>query len=405
MRTVHRICALFAMLGLTYIGITGVWMQILDLTAIQTDKPYDDPTMQSINEGYRGEANYVVAKTSDFRAPTFAADFDYPKALDATLASFHTLMPGVAPRFVELRIVNGEPIARVQAGEYIASIDTNTGALRGSIAMKDDRERMPKSVRQTVKQWHRMAVIGNLLGTSLDFLFGIGFLVLLFTGYVMYWRLLQARAKLGKRSLFWSAGGQFRTVHRAVSLVASAFLVMVALSGTWIAFESAYMSVNFVRPSAVPGYSIGRLGVDGDHSAPLDDSEVREMAKTTLAAYRRDEPTGAIRVLRVRAFGAMKQGVIVTGDAEPRQVAYNTATGKPVGLTEPEYPTSGFPLGVAVHEWDKAFHSGMMFGLSGRWINLLAGAALIFLSLSGIVMYLQMWGKRRETGRSSFLWK
>jgi len=404
MRNFHRICAILVSLGLAYIAVTGIWMQVLDLNATIGGKPYDDPTVVSINEGYRGEENYAVAKTADFKAQLLPAGLDYSTALGTVLKGFHATAQGVPPRFVELRVVDGKVVGRVQGGETITSFDTASGQNIGAMPALGDRDHVPPSLRQTIKQWHRMAGLGMLLGPVIDLLFGLGFLALLLTGYVMYWRLIKVRRKIGKPSPFWSAGGQMRTLHRGVSLGASIFLVMVALSGTWIAFESAYMSISFMRPSSVAGYSVGKLGVIGDQSSPLGDAQVQQMAKATLAAWQRDRPGQGIRVLRLRSFGAMRQGVVIDGSREPQQVAYNATSGRMAGLTEPEYPASGFPFGVAVHEWDKAFHSGKVFGLTGRAMNLLAGFALLFLSVLGIVMYIDLWRKRRLSGRGAFFW-
>jgi len=101
----------------------------------------------------------------------------------------------------------------------------------------------------------------------------------------------------------------------------------------------------------------------------------------------------------------MKQGITITGgEGETRQLVFNAVNGKPASLTEPEYPKSGFPFGVQVHENVKHFHSGMLFGLAARWMGLFAGLSLMYLSISGLVMYFQLWLKRRSGERYSFFW-
>src|SRR5208337_3970397 len=114
-------------------------------------------------------------------------------------------------------------------------------------------------------------------------------------------------------------------------------------------------------------------GTGGDASAPLRDAEVQQMAGATLAALRQTAPDTPIKVLRLRVFGAMKQGVVITGGATARQLVFNADTGSAVSLSEPGYPNSGFPFGVQVHESIKHFHSGQLLGLSARWLDLLAG--------------------------------
>jgi uncharacterized iron-regulated membrane protein len=83
---------------------------------------------------------------------------------------------------------------------------------------------------------------------------------------------------------------------------------------------------------------------------------------------------------------------------------YDTDRGTEASLYEPGYPVSGFPFGTQVHEDIKHFHSGDMFGLPARFMNLLGGLALVYLSVSGIVMYVQLWLRRRNNGKSALLW-
>lgn len=51
-------------------------------------------------------------------------------------------------------------------------------------------------------------------------------------------------------------------------------------------------------------------------------------------------------------------------------------------------------------------HSGEEFGPVGTAISILSGFALIFFSISGLWMYLQMWGNRKNRGQKPGLfWK
>jgi hypothetical protein len=38
-------------------------------------------------------------------------------------------------------------------------------------------------------------------------------------------------------------------------------------------------------------------------------------------------------------------------------------------------------------------------------MDLLAGFAMIYLSISGIIMYYELWKKRQKTGRQALIWK
>jgi uncharacterized iron-regulated membrane protein len=50
-------------------------------------------------------------------------------------------------------------------------------------------------------------------------------------------------------------------------------------------------------------------------------------------------------------------------------------------------------------------HRGDIIGMPGRWLDLLAGLALIYFSVSGSVMYLTLWRKRASGGRRQLFWK
>ena len=415
MRTVHRIIAIVTVAIMLFIAVTGTWMQLLDMGAVYGRAGALDPTMRSIREGLNGEPNYSVKRTTDFFARPLPADLDTGKALATVVTAFRTAHPDLSVRYAELAQEDGRTIGRIRStGTTLYSFDAATGAPIG-VLNREALDRPPENTRENVKQWHRMWVIGPNVGTFVNFLCGLLLWVLIVTGLVHYWRLYKLRRKIKKPRPFWSAGGQMRTWHRGISVAASIFILMMAGSGTLIAFESAFASFNHLRASPVPGMTLSQWGMNGDHSKPLSDAEVQRMATATLAAYRKGEPDTPILRLRLRQFGAMPQGVVITGPVvrglevssipEPAQLVYDTRNGARASLTEAGYPFAGFPFGVQAHEDIKQFHRGDLMGMPGRWTNLLSGLALLFLCVSGIVMYVDMWAKRRTSGRSAFFWK
>ena len=51
-------------------------------------------------------------------------------------------------------------------------------------------------------------------------------------------------------------------------------------------------------------------------------------------------------------------------------------------------------------------HSGESFGAVGTAISILSGLALMFFSISGIWLYVQMWRNRKDRGlRADWFWK
>lgn len=388
MKTVHRVGAVIAALLMLYLGATGTMMQLLDLHAILSHAPESDPTMLSIHEGENGGFDFAVLSVKDLDAAPLPSDLDYEQALTTTLAATHQAAPATKPRFVELRMSGASPIGQAGLGKDLKAFDLGAGGPTATVTAKPSRP--PPSPRQQLKELHRFWSRKDVPGVWFELLSGLVLWGLIITGLTLYFRMLSGRMKLGRNNPFWMAGGAWRSLHRMISVAAAVFLIAIAASGAWLGFESVWHL--FGKRTRI------------DMSAPLDDATAIRMASATLTAFRRLEPETPIKVLRVRIYGPMKQGVVITGGEETRQLIFNTETGKVTTLAEPGYPSSGFPLGVQVHEDVKHFHSGHMFGLPARAMNLFAGLSLIFLSVSGLVMYADLWLRRRKLGRNGLFW-
>lgn len=390
-RTVHRFVALFAALLMIWLAGTGSLIQLLDLRSIFAGDPPGDPTQLSIVEGMYGPGRFPVIQVSDFTAPALPADFDLRQGVHTVLQAAHQ----DSMDWLELRVAGGAPIGQVLSGSTLVAFDASSGLPAAAVEpqLLPQGGRLPPSLRQKVKTLHRFWNRGDTPGVYFEFLAGMVLLSLLVTGLVMYFQLLGARARLGRRQWFWSTGGKWRGLHRVVSVAAALFILCMALSGTWIGFESSWNA-------------LGRSGGPPPNVViPLHPPEVEAMAATTLAAMSRLHPGAPIKAIRLRTYGRMKQGVVIAGGDETRQWVFNADSGEPASLTEPSYPRSGFPLGVQVHEDVKHFHSGALFGLSTRMMNLLAGVSLLFLAVSGLVVYADLWLRRRKSGRYSLVWK
>lgn len=395
MKPFHRILAIVASLLILFIAATGTLMESLDLGALLRGAPETDLTMQSINEGKFGNAPYVVVTPRDFAGPVLPAGLDVPRAFAAARAGLAAQMPGRDPEFVELRVVDGRVIGQGRYGDVIKAVDVASGTPAAPVDVKPANP--PPSLRQTMKEWHRFwgpsvkIWHGDKPAVYIEFAAGLVLCALIYTGLLVYWRLYRQRRKIKRPDPFWIAGGKWRSFHRIVSVTCAVFVITMALSGTLIGFESTWHT--FVpRP---PRHETETL--------PL--SQVPAMANATLAAFRAQEPGVPARVMRLRPYYGYLQGVVVTGETVTRQLVYNTANGQAMTLEAPGYPDSQFPFGMNVHEAVKHFHSGYMFGLPARFMVLLSGFALLYLSISGIWMYFDLWRKRRKSGRGAFFWK
>jgi uncharacterized iron-regulated membrane protein len=397
-RTVHRLTALFAGLIMLYMGVTGSLIQSIDLRTLHRHTPASDPNMQAIHESIYGPPNYLVITDSDYEAPPLPAGLDLATSLDKVLHASREIV-GVAPlSFIELRMKAGRPVGQVKSGDRLLAFDVMTGAPADPVPIVNAATlRATPSQHNSIKNLHRLTTYGQWT-ICITLLFALALCVFLVTGLWLYFRLLAARARIGRRRLFWFSGGWWRTLHRVIAVAASVLVLVVALSGTWLAMDSIALEIYlFVHHG-------NRSGVRVDESSALPDSQLQAMLRTTVESHAADRPEAPIKVLRLRYFAGMPQGVIVDGGKDTQQYVYNSLDGRKVSETEPGYPSTGFPFGFQIHQIAKQIHRGDYFGLTGRWLDLLAGLSIVFLAISGAVMYFNLWSQRRRGGRKSLLW-
>jgi len=395
MRQYHRIIAILGSILLFYLAASGTLIEALDLWATGTGAPESDVTMQSINEGKFGNGDYNAVTAADFSGQILPASLDIPMALHRVAQGLRQQRPDAAPDFVELRMVGGRVIGQGRYGKSMLAVDASTGAAVAGVEVKPTYP--PPSLRQTLKEWHRFwgpSVFlwrGDKPGVYIELAAGLVLIALMYTGLRHYWTLYKLRRKIKKPQMFWKTGGTWRALHRSIAVASALFLACTVLSGTMLGFESTYHT--FVpRP---PHRETDKLSLNA----------VSGMAQAVVSAIAGDEQGVPLRSVRLRNYFGYQQGVIVTGEAVTRQVVFNLADGSTMSLEAAGYPDSQFPFGMDVHEWVKHFHSGYLLGVSARVMTLLSGLALLYLTVSGAVIYFDMWRRRKETGRSAFFWK
>jgi uncharacterized iron-regulated membrane protein len=141
----------------------------------------------------------------------------------------------------------------------------------------------------------------------------------------------------------------------------------------------------------------GGGGQGGNANVPLRDAELPSMLRVTLSAMQSAAPNTPIKAVRLRFYAGIPQGVVIAGsNNDTTQLVFNAETGKPMSETEPGYPPVGFPFGWQAHQWAKALHRGSVIGLTGRFMDLFAGLALLYLSINGIALYIDYWKEKRR---------
>jgi hypothetical protein len=403
MRAIHRVITLFVVIVTLYLGVTGTLIQLVDLRSVLTHAPADDPNMEAMRESGNGPGAFQVISNPDYTGAALPGDLNLESSFSKVLGAVRSIDSSAALAYVEMRMIDGKPVGQVMAGRQLQRFD----ALRGELVPGQFAEykinQSPDSERNTVKRLHRMTAIGDWT-LWINVVVGVALLMLIFTGLWMYFQLYAARARAKRPAVFWSGGGIWRSLHRWISVTSAMFLLVVALSGTWLAVESLGFGLYMARRAA-PNAAPAPRPVLPNGITALSDADIPKMLSTTLSSLTTTLPETPIRVLRLRVYGGMKQGVIVTGDEEAKQLVFNASTGRRASQSEPGYPEVGFPFGWQAHQTAKKIHRGDYIGLSGRWMDLFAGFAMVFLSVSAAVMYYNLWSKRRSVGRSGVLWK
>lgn len=394
MRSVHRVLSILVVLFTLYLGATGSLIEIVDFDTIITRPSPFDPNQMAMREDFAGPDNFRVLGVADNVAPVLPAHADLRRMMQTVTAAARRQF-GTAPfKFVELRMAATGPVGQVQTDRGTFRFDAVSGGFLGAAPAMIDESRPPVAFRNTIKHLHRMTSFGNW-ALWINIFVSISLATLIVTGIVMYWRVLKVRRKIRRPNPFWVAGGWWRSLHRSISMACALFLTVITLSGAWLAFESLYFGYYLEqRPTAFAD----------DASSPLADRALPAMLDATIDAFHRADPGAALRVIRLRHYGTWSQGVIITDGSAARQLVFDTASGRRLSLTEPGYPPTGFPFGWQAHQWAKSIHRGDFFGLTGRVTSLVAGLAMIYLSISGIVLYWTMWQRRRTGGRGAFFW-
>ncbi len=398
LRSSHRIAGIIVLTVLVYLSITGLMVQSIDLRQIfLTHTEPVDPDIQSMLERQGGEFNILTP--ADKFAQALPSTLDANAALDSVVKSARATLGAAPLRFVELRMFAGRLIGSVQTSQLNASYDVATGSLLRQSPVQPLRPVTSiDRLRYQIKAYHRLTVLGNW-ALWINVVAGVVLFIMIFTGIALYLRMWRERKRQGLSGFVW-VGGQGkkddwkRAVHRWVGLSAAVFLLVVAFSGEWLAYESLVFgyrmqhAAELRRAAAGPNGPAAPGGNRTNTPQLLKDADIPALLGVTLNADQQAAGGAPIKAIRIRAFGNVQHGVVVAGDGgDTRQLTFNARTGQPVS-GDPQASGTGFPWGWDAHQLGKAIHRGSYFGLWARLLDFFAGLSLLYLSINGLFLYI-----------------
>ena len=187
-----------------------------------------------------------------------------------------------------------------------------------------------------------------------------------------------------------------RKLHRWISTGTMLFIAYVVLTGTTVAINELINSASFGTGG---GEIAAAETIAGPQGSLPPQAQVEQMVGLALESARRAEPTAPLTkvmvALRMRGgrpearviFGSGVTAVAVTVDANTGQVLRRGDDG------------------AHFNTLLQQIHSGALYGKAGQVAVVLTGFSLITLSVTGALMYLDLFGRRRRLGKSDLFWR
>jgi uncharacterized iron-regulated membrane protein len=253
--------------------------------------------------------------------------------------------------------------------------------------------------RGALKSWHK-GDAGGLAGQALGVLAGLGLLTMAVTGLLLYFQIRSARRGMHRKKYFWSGKeSRWRTLHRWVAPVAAVFLLNIAVSGTVLAIGEFKLNLFLHHHIGTPPYP-KPLPMPPVSAAALP-RDLNAMLRTVYGAAHRQEPGGQIVALQLVVRDGLPKGLATIGGAAPHTVSFDALT----GAAATDWATGGAQVGAGYlsdwHQYLKRMHRGDIVGhFAGRYFDLAAGLAFLYLVVSGMVMFLQQRLRRRYLGQA-----
>lgn len=187
----------------------------------------------------------------------------------------------------------------------------------------------------------------------------------------------------------------WRKLHRWIAIIAAAYLINTAVTGSLLAWDELSVRLSGNAPPApdapvAPPQALPELGLDA-------------AAQSVYRIAQQITPDAPLTAVSLVMSKGQLVGVATFGGPYPGTITLRAADGEQL-LGPPRPSTPRTP--VDYHQMLKRLHRGDFIGsFYGRYMSITAGLCLLFLSISGLVMYIEMLKRRSKNGRIKFFWQ
>lgn len=186
---------------------------------------------------------------------------------------------------------------------------------------------------------------------------------------------------------------RLRTYHRWISALSVIVL-------TWITITGLALTIDLItepRPPEAP--RLPPVEIDAAAAvarSALDQVATRVRARPTEVYVDLGQSAG---VPRIRSI------TYVTGRASDSFAPAADGTMTSAEPAPPPQPGKYLAFRIRLHQLLERLHRGNIIGLPGQVLSVLGGFSFLFLTVSGIWMYVDLLKRRRRAGRNAFFWR
>lgn len=173
-----------------------------------------------------------------------------------------------------------------------------------------------------------------------------------------------------------------RRYHRWVSIPLIIFLI--AVTGTGIYLQAVEMM------AAAEG-----SGPPARRTAP-DREKILAVVDQALSTTEKDRPDFPVQKIEILFKGDMSEVKIATNKKTGPVVTFDSRTGDASYVERPAR---------SLRTMFVLLHSGKYFGMIGLIVIMLASIVLMILNITGSMMYLEMYKRRRKAKKTELFWK